>query len=298
MPPLNSIRAFEAAARHGSFVLAAEELHVTPSAVSQQIKTLEEWLQISLFKRLPRGLELTNVGKDYLPGLVEALDLIAARTADIVGKDDSNLLNVTMMPSFAAQWMVRRLEKFSNLYPDIDVRVSSLARTVDFFNEDIDLGIRYGGGNYPGLHVELLMTESVTPVCCPLLLQGDNPLNKIEDLANHTLLHDLGLINSNSPLAWKTWFEAAGYPKVKTIKGPQFSDTHLTVQAAIAGRGVMLGRDRLIADELAAGILIAPFEKKLPAEHSYYIVCKPDSISCPKVAAFKDWLVNEVALSY
>ena len=296
---MNSIRAFEAAARHGSFVAAADELFVTPSAISQQVKTLEEWLQVSLFRRLPRGLELTDVGRAYLPGLIEALDIIAVRTSEIIGKsDDGNLLNVTMMPSFAAQWMVRRLEKFSRINPDIDVRISSLGRVVDFFSEDIHMGIRYGRGDYPGLHVELLMTESITPVCSPLLLQGDQPLEKIEDLLDHTLLHDLGLIQSNSPLAWNTWFEKVDYPKLKINKGPQFSDTHLTIQAAIAGRGVMLGRNRLIADELAAGILVAPFGVSLPAELSYYIVCKPDMIKNPKVAAFRDWLVSEVVLSY
>lgn len=297
LPPLHALRCFEAAARLGSFVGAAEELFVTPSAVSQQVKSLEDWLGVCLFRRLPRGLLLTDAGQAYLPPLREALDRIAQATQEVLKGNVSQVLTVSTLPSFAAQWLVPRLWRFNASHPEVDVRIAASIRLVDFFREDIDLAIRYGDGRYPGLHVEQLLTETIVPMCSPALRDGDPPLRSLADLARHTLLHDEVMTGQNEELTWEHWLRINANGQIECRRGPTFSDAHLTMQAAITGRGVALGRSVLARDALRDGRLVTPFAdiEPLPTVFSYYLVCLPATLERPKVAEFRTWLLEEAA---
>mgnify|MGYP000524520954 CR=1 FL=1 len=195
--------------------------------------------------------------------------------------------------SMPSMWMVPRLDRFEASHPDLDLRVSATARLVDFADDGIDLAVRYGEGRYPGLHVDLLMEEVVTPVCSPMLIQKEGSIIRVEDLAQHTLLHDDGAIIPGSNLVWSNWLAAAGCPGLELKRGPHFSDAHLTVQAAMGGRGIMLGRSVLIAEELRNGSLVAPLDIRLPARLAYYLVCPHEMLNTAKVAAFRDWILKE-----
>lgn len=295
LPPLNAVRAFEAAARHESFNAAAEELHVTASAVSQQVKSLEAWLGFDLFERQPRGLILTEAGHRYLPGLTEALDHIANTTRKVVDRGTDQSLTISLMPSLAALWLVPRLHRFTDAHPDICVRVASSERLMDYAREGIDIGIRFGLGRYPGLHSEFLMDERTLPVCSPMLLQKGPPIESVGDLLKHRLLQDGGNRFEESALCWPEWLRQFGYENLDFSGSPEFSDTHLTTMAATAGRGVMLGRSTLVADALASGALVAPLEDSLPAGISYFVVCPLHAKDQPKVRAFRDWLHAEAS---
>lgn len=300
LPPLNAVRAFEAAARHASFVSAADELAVTPSAVSQQVKQLEDWLGRPLFRRLPRGLVATDAGKQYLAPLTEALDRIDVATARLRGGKQARVLTVTCLSSFGAQWLTPRLHRFNARHPDIDVMLATFDRLVDLETEDVDLAIRYGVGTYPGLHVEELMRETIGPVCAPDLVgDADHPIRAIEDLVHHPLLHDTDAV-ADGPLNWENFLRLIGAPmggeagQIDPERGPRFSDSHIMIQACIAGRGVMLGRSGLIADALETGILVAPFGLPVPAVSSYRLAMLPGALANPKVAAFREWVYEEL----
>ncbi|RED49703.1 transcriptional regulator GcvA [Aestuariispira insulae] len=290
LPPLNALRAFEAAARHSSFMAAAEELHVTASAISQQVKQLEEWLGLALFQRLPRGLALSDEGRRYLPGLTDALDAIAEETRRVQDRGDDFNLTVTVMPSMAALWLVPRLHRFTDSHPEITVRVVSSTELVDLNREDVDVAIRFGLGNYPGLFVEKLMDEEIYPVCSPILLEKGPPIETLEDLKNHLLLQDSGSVFPYTKLCWPEWFAHFGIDEVDLSHSPIFNDTHLTTMAAVSGRGIMLGRSVLTADALESGALIKPLDVDLPADVAYYFVCRKDRQELPKIRAFRDWL--------
>lgn len=287
LPPLNALRAFEAAARHLSFTLAAKELHVTPAAISHQVKALEEYLGLPLFRRLTRALLLTDEGQAYLPGVRRAFDHLYDSTEQLLAKGVGGLLTVSVLPSFAARWLVARLGRFRELHPDIDVRVAPSAETVDFTRDDVDLGIRYGNGEYPGLRCDRLMTEDIFPVCSPSLLKGPHPLTQLENLEHHTLLHD------DSYGDWRTWLLAAGVTDINPARGPIFADSSLLIQAAVAGQGIALARGVLARDALTAGRLVRPFDLSLPTEYAYYIVCPESRADRPKIVAFREWLLAE-----
>lgn len=297
LPPLNALRAFEAAARLGGFVEAARELNVTASAVSQQVKQLEGWLGVPLFERLARGLQATDAARDYLPTLSECLDRMEKATATVMRGEGKATLTVSMLPSFAAQWVVPRIHHFQEARPEIELRIAAAHWLVDFEREDIDLALRYGPGPYPKVHAERLMDEVVMPVCSPRLMDGPHPPRRLADLAHHVLLHDDGPQIARHFLSWESWLRAVGYdgPAIDTERGPVFSDSHLTVRAAVAGRGVMLSRYRLVQDELAAGALIAPMGEVLPASGAYWLVGLPETMAKPKARAFRDWVLKEVA---
>lgn len=294
LPPLNALKAFEAAARHGGFVEAARELSVTPSAVSQQVKQLETWLGKPLFERMPRGLQMTDVGRTYLPVLSECLDRVEAATRDVMRGDGSQILTISVPPSFAAQWLVSRVHRFQEAFPDIDIRISATNRLVDMEREGIDLCIRHGLGHYPNVVAERLMGETMLPVCSPALATGPNPLREIADLKRHTLLHDehVGL-----EVTWPGWLKEAGADKlgIDGTRGPLYSDFHLTVRAAVAGRGVIIGRTRLVEEEMEAGLLIAPFDFRLLSPLAYWFVYLPGALEKPKIARFREWLLQEAA---
>ena len=292
-PPLNALRAFEAAARHLSFTRAAAELHVTQAAVSHQVKGLEEYLGLSLFKRQNRSLLLTDAGQAYFPALRDAFDTIDDATNKLKERDSGGALRVSTFTSFAAKWLVPRLGRFGAQNPDIEVRLAINDHISDMNADGIDVGIRYGTGDYRGLRVERLLTEEIFVVCSPRLLDGPIPLRSPEDLAKHTLLHD------DLPEDWDTWLEAAGLdvtnPAFRTGRDIAINHSEMVLQAATDGLGVALGRSVLLADDLAAGRLVKPFDLELPAQSAYYFVCQQGAIERPKVRAFRDFLFAEAA---
>ncbi|MBP2314041.1 transcriptional regulator GcvA [Azospirillum soli] len=289
LPPLNALRAFEAAARHLSFTKAADELHVTQAAVSHQIKGLEEWLGMPLFRRLNRALLLTEAGQSYLPAVRDALDTLSHATERLFRKDSAGALTISTMPSFAAKWLVMRLVRFQSKHPELEVRLHSTPQVVDFGQQDVDIAIRFGSGRWPTLRCERLLTEDIFPVCSPALLDGDRPLAAPEDLRHHTLLHDDYMIT------WSVWAEAAGLTGLDMTRGPRFDDSALLLQAAVEGAGVALARGVLVADDIAAGRLVRLFDVHLPGDYAYYVVAPPHYFSRPKVKAFRDWLFEEAA---
>ena len=287
LPSLNGLKAFEAAARHLSFTRAAAELNVTQAAVSHQVKALEERLGLALFRRLNRALLLTNEGQALLPPMSEALDRMALAVDGLARREETGSLTVSTMDSFAAGWLVRRLRRFRALYPDIDVRIATANHLVDFARDDVDMAVRYGRGEWPGLASVRLMTEEVFPVCGPALLADGPALEKPSDLRFHTLLHD------DMRVDWRMWLLAAGVGGVDPTRGPGYTLSNLVMEAAMAGEGVALGRSVLVADELADGRLVKPFDVSLPAEYAYYVVCPEAAAGHPKVRAFRDWLLEE-----
>lgn len=294
LPPLNAIRAFEAAARHLSFTKAAEELFVTQAAVSHQIKALEAALGLQLFRRFNRRLMLTDAGQAYLPPLREALDGIAAATERLRAAEQTGSLKVSVLPSFAAKWLLPRLSRFRDRHPEIDVLVSASNALVDFAREEADIAIRYGFGRYPGLEVEFLMGDRIFPVCSPKLLETGPPLRGPANLRHHTLLHDADALATESE-SWRVWLEAAGVSGVDPSRGPGFSDSSMLLQAAVDGQGVALGRSALAALDLEAGRLVQPFGPSIPSNLSYFIVTPRGAGERPKVRLFHDWLLEEAA---
>jgi LysR family glycine cleavage system transcriptional activator len=294
LPPLNALRAFEAAARHLSFTKAAEELGVTQAAVSHQVKGLEQSLAIRLFRRLNRTLVLTDAGRVYLPPLTRALDIMETATRDLQSRDARGPLKVSTLSSFATKWLLPRLPRFRAQHPEIDVLVSARNDPVDFEREDIDIGIRFGPGIYPGLHSELLLRDSKFPVCSPALLNGDRPLAVPADLKHHTLLQD-AVLGGMSDIGWPEWLKIAGVDDVDGTRGPGFDDSSMVLGAAIAAQGVALTRASLARDDIAAGLLVKPFGPEVASQYSTYIVCRPDSAEQPKNQAFREWLLSEAA---
>jgi len=257
--------------------------------VSHQIKTLEEALGVKLFRRLSRALLLTEPGQSYLPAVRDALDMLAATTQRLTQQDETGILTVSALPSLASIWLVPRLNRFLEANPDIQVRLDASEQLVDFQTGDVDVGIRYGRGDYPGLHTERLMTEDIFPVCAPSLPTPDRPLTRPEDLRHHTLLHD------DLRLDWRMWLMAAGVEGVDPTRGLTFNASDIVIRAAIEGQGVALGRSALAADALADGRLIKPFDVILPAGFAYYFVCAEADVERPKVRAFRDWLFSDLA---
>jgi LysR family glycine cleavage system transcriptional activator len=293
LPPLNALRAFEAAARHLSFTKAAEELNVTQAAISHQVKALEEALGLKLFRRLNRRLMLTDGGQAYLPPLRQALDGIAAATKRLQAHEEAGPLKVSVLNSFAAKWLLPRLPRFRDSHPEIDVAVWATDKLAAFGREESDMGIRYGLGRYPDhLRTDLLMRDSVFPVCSPKLLDGPHPLRAPDDLSHHTLLHDFVSGTDDSP-DWRFWLKRAGVESVDPDRGPAYSDSGMVLAAAIAGQGVALGRSSLADDDIAAGRLVRPFGPMLPTRFAYYVVSPVAIADRPKIRLFRDWLLAE-----
>jgi LysR family glycine cleavage system transcriptional activator len=297
LPPLNSLRAFESAARHQSFVKAADELAVTPAAVSQQVRSLEQVLGCELFRRLPRGLILTQTGRAALPELQKGFAHLAQAVEDAKGGSVAGPLRVSAMPSFATRWLVPRLASFIESYGDIDIEIRGETRTVDFARDDADLAIRYGQGRYPGLETRLLLEEEVFPVCAPSLLNGPKPLRRLEDLRHHTLLHHGQITREEATLTWRQWLGEAGRSKVDAERGPRFNDSVMLAEAAVRGIGIALGRSALVAEDLAAGRLVRPFSVSRPADFAFWIVMPEGRSRNPRIRAFIGWLEEQAAAS-
>lgn len=289
LPSLNALRAFEAAARHLSFTKAADELYVTQAAISHQIKTLEDQLGMRLFQRRNRNLILTDAGQALLPAMTDALDAIETAVARIKRNDEQGVLTVATMDSLAATWLMPRLPRFRALHPDIDIRLATSDLVADYDRDGIDIGIRYGLGNWAGMHAEELMQEEVFPVCAPDLLTRGAGLTRPADLRHQTLIHD------DMSEDWNMWLRAAGVADIDPTRGPGYTHSNLVIQAAINGQGVALGRGLLVADALQAGVLVKPFDLALTAQYRYYVVTSEIGADRPKVRLFHDWLRAEVA---
>ncbi len=291
LPPLNGLRAFEAAARHLSFTRAAEELFVTQTAISHLIRKLEDQLGVKLFLRRIRAVELTADGEAYLPAVRAAFEDLRLATAKLLGPRAPGAVIVSTTTSLAAKWLFPRLGDFRARYPDIDIRLSTTTSVVDLAAEGIDLGIRYGRGVWPGVDAHWLMAEDIFPVCSPALLSGPVPLARPEDLAGHTLLH-LSLY----PDEWQHWFTAAGVPaRLAARPGLAFELNFMVIAAAIDGLGVALGRTAYVEADLAAGRLVKPFAFVMPAEAGFYVVTPKGVSQRPEVAQFAAWLHETVA---
>ncbi|MBL8835387.1 MAG: transcriptional regulator GcvA [Alphaproteobacteria bacterium] len=295
LPPLNALRAFVAAAKHLSFSKAATELHVTPAAVSQQVKQLEDQLGCMLFKRTSRTLLLTDEGQACLPGLAEAFEKLGEALGQIQLVGSSGVLAVSVAPSFASKWLVPRLDGFQSAHPEIDVRVSASNQVVDFSADDFDCAIRYGSGNYPGLVVQKLLTEAVVPVCSPALLEGPNALGAPAALRHHTLLHDDSPDLDPSCPDWRMWLKAAGVEGIDAARGLRFNQSSLVLEAALSGRGVALAKERLASADLTAGRLVKPFGAGRPVDFAYWFVCPPPKTALSKVTLFRDWLCGQAS---
>lgn len=289
LPPLNALRAFEASARQLSFTRAAEELFVTQAAISHQIKALEENLGIKLFMRKNRALLLTEEGQSYYLDIKEVFNSLHEATERLLARGAKGAITVSLQPSFAIQWLVPRLNTFNLLHPDIDVRIKAVDQPENSLTEDVDLAIYYGRGRWSGIHAEQLHTEYLIPVCSPLLMSGKKPLDKIEDLANHTLLHD------TSRRDWKRWFKHVDVRGGNVNHGPIFSHSAMVVQAAIHGQGVALAHSVLAKPDIDAGRLVCPFNDVLVSKNSYYIVCREQQLEIGKIAAFREWVLKTVA---
>ena len=295
LPPLNSLRAFVAAARHLSLAKAADELAVTPGAVSQQIKQLEDHLGCTLFRRTNRQLLLTDEGQAILPGLLEAFERMHEALQAIGRLGQDGRLTVSVAPSLASKWLVPRLDRFTALYPEIDVLVSASMALTDFDSEEIDCAIRYGAGRYPSVVVEKLMAESVVPVCSPSLLKDKKSLRTPADLKDFTLLHDDSPDQDPSCPDWQMWLRAAGVEHIGARRGLRFNQSSLVVEAAISGRGVALAKARLAADDIRAARLVTLFNVKQPIQFAYYFVAPPAKSALKRVQLFRKWLGDEIA---
>lgn len=290
LPSLNGLRAFEAAARHMSFTLAAAELNVTQTAISHQIRRLEEELGIRLFVRQNRALSLTPEAKEYLPGIRAAFNDLRLAADRLLRKDDGNVLTVSTLASLAAKWLLPRISDFQEKHPGIDVRITTSTALVDFKSGGVDAAIRYGRGQWPGLRADWLMADRMFPVCSPELLKR-KPLRKPEDLANHVLLHS----SSGNDDDWRLWLTAAGLPaNLSRQPGVTFDLMFMTVQAAIDGLGVAMGRTSYVQDDIKKGRLIVPFEIELPVDAGFYLVSPEARADTPKLSTFRKWLSDIV----
>ncbi len=307
LPPLNSLRAFEAAARHLSFRKAAEELHVTPAAISHQLKGLEEYLGVKLFRRSNRRVELTPVAQVAAEHLHAGFRAIVDAVEHLRTGDRSNLLTVSAAPSFAGKWLMPRLYRFVSRHPEIDVRLSARMRSArpeargaplrrdvnDSSLDESDVAIRFGDGDFPEMDARLLLRLDVAPMLSPRLAKAGPPLATPSDFKFLPLLHDDTAYFRSGRLNWDCWLQAVGTTGLDTTRGVHFSHANLAIDAAIDGLGVVMSAPALAAADLAAGRLIVPFAEPVPADYAYYIVCEPGAIERPAIQAFVDWIVDE-----
>ena len=293
---LNALRAFEASARHQSFSLAAQELNVTPAAVGQLVRTLEDWLGSPLFVRSTSGrarLVTTEVAEQALPDIRAGLERLAVGLERLRSGSAGGVLTVTVSPAFAAKWLLPRIERFQAAWPETDLRLDTSLKPVDFVAQRIDVGVRYGRGQWPGLAAEKLMDEEVYPVCAPALLTTAT-LQAPGDLRGQVLIHDQSVDTSTGFASWQAWLRHAGVQGVPTDRGLRINNSAAVLQAAVDGQGVALARSVMAHDDLAAGRLVRLFPQvRLDSALAYYVVYRPECIAQPKVAAFRDWLLRE-----
>jgi LysR family glycine cleavage system transcriptional activator len=291
---LNALRAFEAAARHSSFATAAEELTVTPPAISQHIRALEDYLGVPLFVRSKAGVALTPKARDAYPDIRDGLERLSSGLARLRGSGLDRVVTMTVPPSFAAKWLLSRVERFRALHPDLTVRLDTTDRLADFATDGVDIGVRYGFGSYPGLTSEKLLDEDLYPVCSPKLLPARRKL-ALAGLARMTLIHDTTIGFDPDFPNWSTWFRAHGMANVDRSRGLQVNSSLMAIQAAVDGQGVALGRSVIVAPDLRAGRLVRPFRDSAETGCAYYVVYQKNARGSAKVMAVRDWLFAEVA---
>ena len=290
LPPLSCFRSFEAVARQLSFSKAAEELHVTPGAVSQQIRALEDSLGIRLFDRTKRSVALTEAATRMLPEIQAGLEMLSRAVSKPAASPGERTLTISVAPSFASKWLLPRLPSFYDHHPDIDLRVLATVGLADFKRDGVDLAIRLGHGSYQVLHAELLFAEALTPLCSPDLLKRKGALNTPDDLRKYRLIHDTSIPGGGERGAWEQWLALAGAKKVSAQRGAKFSLAELAMQAAIDGTGVVLGRIVLAERDIAAGRLLRPFKTILPLDVSYFLVRANGAAPRQEIQCFWDWL--------
>jgi len=286
LPPMQALRAFDAAARTGSLTRAAESLHLTHGAISHQIKALEEEFGVKLVERSGRGIRLTDAGERFAARLRGALTELTDAVREITTRTNPRQLRLTTLPSFAARWLLPRIARFMKAHPDIDLEVRTNNALVDFRREDVDIAIRHGLGQWPGVTAEHLLDDYTFPVCSPRLNGGKLP-KKPADLARYTLLRGEGE-------HWKPWFEAAGLDWPEPERGPLYTDSSHMLQAAIEGQGIAIARSSLLADDLKNRVLVKLFDVELHNPRKYYLVYPPRMKDSPKLAAFRAWLREEL----
>lgn len=297
LPPLNSLRAFEAAARHLSFRQAADELNVTPAAVSQQIKQLEATLGVQLFVRTTRALALSEAAQAALPAIRSGFDSLYEGLRSLQSHHDPGTLTVSVSPSFGMRWLLPRLERFREAHPDYEVRIDASNRLADFSRGSVDVALRYGKGDYGTLTSELVISDIAFPVCSPRLLAPPHKLSEPEDLRDQALLHVDWVMERDSAPSWARWLDYAGVTGVDTNRGIRFSMDDMAVSAAISGLGVVVAARAFVVTDLAAGRLIKPFSSDLdmPTEFHHYAVYPAQKARQPKVRAFLEWVRAEAA---
>ncbi|WP_431052546.1 transcriptional regulator GcvA [Roseateles sp. L2-2] len=297
---LNALRAFEASARHQSFSAAAAELNVTPAAVGQLVRTLEDWLGSPLFVRGTSGrarLVATEAAQLALPDLRAGFDRLSVGLERLKEGSASGVLTVTVSPAFAAKWLLPRIERFHAAWPDTDLRLETSLKPVDFVSQWIDIGVRYGTGRWPGLVADKLMDEEVFPVCSPGLMRAGRRLKAPGDLANETLIHDLSMDSHADFPSWDEWLKKAGVSGVSTKRGTRINSSAAVLQAAIDGQGIALARSVMARDDLAAGRLVRLFPKiEFVSALAYFAVYRAERANLPRLVAFRDWLISEAAV--
>jgi LysR family glycine cleavage system transcriptional activator len=293
-PPLKAVRYFESAARHLSFSKAAEELNVTHSAISHQIKALEEWIGQPLFERTGRALRLTEAGRQFLPPVRSAFRQLTDAADDLRQANRGGPLTVSVLPSLASKWLVPRLFDFRAKHPEIEVRISATDRVEQIGQGGIDIAVRYGRGRWPGVEAELLLQDDLFPIASPAILNGDVQLKEPSDLQHFNLLNDSTWEAARFDF-WHQWLAQAGVTGLELKGGFSFNYSNLLVQAAIDGLGIALGNTLLAGDDLKAGRLVKPFDITISLDTAYYIVYARDALKRPKIRAFRDWLVEQIA---
>ncbi len=293
LPSLDSLRAFAVAARHLSFTRAADELHVTQSALSHRVAALEAELEVKLFRRLTRRLELTKEGEQLAAGVERGLAEIARALASLDRRAVDRPVTVTVLPSFANRWLITRLARFRQRHPQLPVRILAEERLADLKSGSADLAIRFGRGSYPGHHVVRLMGDWVVPVCSPQFYDEHGPFDDLHRLSELPLLHDLMAERDGSGADWRSWLTQIGAADVTLGEGQRFNQAILTLEAAVNSLGLALGRRSLVAGDLAAGRLVEAVPRYAPTAFAYYLVCLPETVDQPSIAAFCNWLVGE-----
>ncbi len=295
LPPLTALRAFEAAARLLSFTKAARELHVTPAAVSHQIRGLEKYLGVSLFHRTARRLVLTDQGHLAAEYFREGFDRLARGVDLLRAQDGGGVLSLSTTSAFATRWLVPRLGRFVRRCPGLDLRLKAGNQSIDFDQDEVDAAVRIGRGGLDGVRAIALFGESIAPVASPAFIR-QHRIRRLADLARVPLLHDDSMRRAGRPAGWSEWFRAAGVRGIDTQPGMHFDDGHLALQAAAAGRGVALGRLAYAIDDLEAKRLKRPFEPVLELDLKYYLLIPESRLTEPAIAAFRGWLEQEAAL--
>ena len=299
LPPLNALKAFEVAGRHMSFSRAAEELHVTPAAISHQIKALETDLGVKLFRRLNRSLQLTEAGQACLPGLRSAFETMASAVGRVRDKEDWNVLTISAPPAFGARWLVPRIVDFRTANPQIQVRIDPAIRSMDPVRDSVDVAIEFSQGHYSGRSVQRpaqrLFGQDVFPVCSPELLDGKNPLTTPDDLRGHTLIHFDAPMDDPGWPNWETWLRANNVDRLDPNKGPHFTSPNFTTQALLAGHGVALMAELVVENELATGTLVKPFDISYPGDLSYWALATSVDSEDDPVTLFWNWLTREAS---